>query len=1172
MAEAASTVRIDESYRLTDRYERPSGRIYVTGTQALVRIMLAQAEADRAAGRRTAGLVSGYRGSPLGAVDQEFWRAAKLVEKVGIRFQPAINEDLAATIVLGSQQAETDPERTVDGVFAMWYGKGPGVDRSGDALKHGNAYGSSPTGGVLVVAGDDHGCTSSSMSHQSDLAMVAWRMPVIHPASIREYVEFGLWGFALSRFSGNWVGFKAISETVEGTCSVELPSALPAFAPPADHAPPPGGLHYRWPDLPSPLIEARLEHKLDAVRAFARLNPLDRHVVRPNLAAPGQRKRLVIVTAGKAHLDVMECLRVGGLDADRLAAAGVGVYKVGLVFPIERHGLAEALDGAEEVLVVEEKAAVVETQIKELLFNLPGDRRPRVVGKTDEDGRPLVPATTETRPSRLAPILAARLKRAAGGLDLALPRAWAAGPAEQLPRPYVRPPYFCSGCPHNTSTRVPEGSTARAGIGCHFMANWMDRDTSGIVQMGGEGVDWVGLSTFTGRKHVFQNLGDGTFFHSGHMAIRQAVAAGANVTFKVLFNDAVAMTGGQPVEGKLSVPQITRLAQAEGARRVVVVTDEPEKYPAGAGFAPGTTVHHRDELDAVQRELREIEGVTVLVYDQTCAAEKRRRRKRNTYPDPPKRVVINELVCEGCGDCQKKSNCLSVVPVDTEFGRKRRIDQSSCNKDFSCIKGFCPSFVTVEGGALRRGAAAAIAHQAVLDRAASLPVPALERRPEPREILVAGVGGTGIVTVGVLIVMAAHLEGQGASVVDFMGFAQKGGPVMSHVRVAGDPSLLHQVRIDRGRADVLIAADLVVATDLDAVGVIERGRTTVVANTHEIPTGAMLRDRKASIDTTLLRGILQRKAGDDAVHAVDAQHLAERLIGDSVQANILLLGFAWQKGLIPVSLEALDRALALNGVAVEANRRAFAWGRLAAGDPDFVAGFLDDAPSAERRPAAATLDEIVARRVAFLTDYQDADYAGRYRAQVERVRAAERKLFGREGKLSEAVARNLFKLMAYKDEYEVARLYTDGSFAKRVAGEFEGPVRLTFHLAPPLLSRTRPGETEPRKMSFGPWMMSAFKLLARLRRLRGTALDPFGWTEERRLERRLIDEYVAMLDEMLPLLSPQTYDTSVRLAALPEDISGFGPVKLRSIEKAAEERRTLMAELRREDATAPHAA
>ncbi len=1119
-------------------------------------------------------------------MDQEFWRAKALLDAARIRFQPAINEDLAATAILGTQQVESDPTASVQGVFSLWYGKGPGVDRSGDALKHGNAYGSSPHGGVLVVAGDDHGCVSSSMSHQSDLAMIAWSMPILHPASVAEFIPFGLYGFALSRFSGAWVGFKAISETVEGAASL-LVDGQPPFRRPANFTPPPGGLHYRWPDLPSPRIEQRLAHKLAAVRAFASANPIDRLVVAPS------NPRLVIVTVGKAHGDVMEALRVGGLPPDRLAAAGVAVLKIGLVFPIAFDLIRSVAEGAEEVLVIEEKAAVVETQLKDLFYNVPAERRPRIVGKRDERGAPLISADSELRPSRVAPALRGRLERL--GLALAVPEA---APVEPLaPDQPSRTAYFCSGCPHNTSTKIPEGSQAFAGIGCHFMASWMDRSTSGLIQMGAEGVNWVGRAPFTGDGHVFQNLGDGTYFHSGHLAIRQAVAAGVNITFKILFNDAVAMTGGQPVDGTLTVPQLTHLLAAEGVRRTVVVTDEPEKYGRTAAFAPGVEIRHRDDLDAVQRALRKVRGVTALIYDQTCAAEKRRKRKKGLYPDPPKRVVINELVCEGCGDCQSKSNCLSVMPVDTEFGRKRQIDQSSCNKDFSCLKGFCPSFVTVEGGSLRKHAGVAIGNDELFGRAAALPEPLAGIGRDPYEIVVAGVGGTGVVTIGAIIAMAAHLEGRAASVLDFMGFAQKGGAVLSHVRLAREPSILHQARIDHGRADAVIACDLVVAGSRDGLGLMGEGKTRVVANSREIPTGAMLRKPDAKVDTSLLEELIRRRIGaspsatagaqagaaapfsaesakagrggqgapapETTYASIDAHRLAERLVGDAIQANMLLLGFAWQRGLVPVSFAAVDRAIELNGVAVEQNRRAFAWGRLAAADQAFVAGHLGEEPL-----PAETLDEVIARRLAFLTAYQDAAYAERYRRRVEAMRAAEQGALGSET-LTTAVARNLFKLMAYKDEYEVARLYAETGFAERIAREFEGPFKLKFHLAPPLIARPRPGQAEPRKVTFGPWMMPVFQGLAKLKRLRGTPLDLFGYTAERRMERRLIADYEMLMDEVLERLGSKDVGRlqvalMLELLRLPEGIRGFGPVKERAVAAVERRKRELLARLRAE--------
>ncbi len=1128
MPDGSVTVR-----SLEDRYtlgiSEPSAPIYLTGTQALVRLLLAQAESDRAAGLQTAGFVSGYRGSPLGAVDQEMWRTAKRLEAAGIRFQPGVNEDLAATAVMGTQKVESDPTRKVQGVFALWYGKGPGVDRSGDVLKHANAYGSSPHGGVLVVAGDDHGCVSSSMSHQSDQAMIAWGMPVIHPATIADYEPFGLWGFAASRTSGAYVGFKAISETVEGAASVPA-SPLPRCTP-ITPDPGPDGLHWRWPDLPGMQIEQRLRFKLAAVEKFARANPIDR------LIAPVENPRLLIAAVGKAFSDVMEALTVGGFTPERLAASGVAILKIGLVYPLSPL-LFDLAQTATQVLVIEEKAPIVENLLKQHLFNL--SPRPEVYGK---QGPSPLPADAELRPSRIAGALAAFL--APLNLSLHIPRAWHTTAEPTPPALPTRKPYFCSGCPHNTSTTLPPGSRAQAGIGCHFMAGWMDRDTSGIVQMGGEGVDWIGQAPFVATPHVFQNLGDGTFFHSGLLAIRQSIAAKSNITYKLLFNDAVAMTGGQPVDGTMSVAQITHIAAAEGISRIAVVADDPAKYGPRPSFAPATTLHHRDDLDTVQRELRDIPGTTLLIYDQVCATEARRRRKRGTAPAIQKRVVINDLVCEGCGDCQSRSNCLSIVPIETELGRKRAIEQSSCNTDLSCLKGFCPSFVTIEGGTPRRATGAAIAPDQVFARAASLPEPVTSLTDRPHEILVAGIGGTGIVTVGALICMAAHLSGHAASVLDFTGFAQKGGQVLSHVRLARSHDMLHQVRIDRGRADAMLAADLVVAVGPEALATLDPTRTKIIANSRETQTGTTLRDPNARIDTALLETLLRRRAA--AYASLNAQALAEKLLGDAITSNILLLGVAWQSGLIPLSLTSIDRAIELNNVAVAANKLAFAWGRLTAADADFVARH-----STPQHPK--TLDETIAHRAAFLSQYQNRRYAARYRRRVASIHA-----LGSEA-LTTAVARNLFKLMACKDEYEVARLYTRTDFVAGLRAGFDGKPKLRFHLAPPLLAR-RGTDGHPRKMAFGEWIVPLFAVLARLKFLRGTWLDPFGHTAERRAERRLLADYEAMLDGFTPPLSPATLAAAIELASLPEKIRGFGHVKLAAIQAANAQREALLEKL-----------
>jgi indolepyruvate ferredoxin oxidoreductase len=1146
---ASPVVRPD--YKLGDSLWARSGAVFLTGTQALVRLMLMQRQRDAAARLDTRGFISGYRGSPLGMVDQQVWKAGQKFEEAGLRFLPAINEELGATAVLGTQRVEADPERTCAGVFALWYGKGPGVDRAGDALKHGNAYGASPHGGVLMVAGDDHGCVSSSMPHQSDQAFQSWHAPVVSPANVAEYLEFGLYGWALSRFSGNWVGFTALSEVVESgaTVDLDLVNARVATWQDADtvrrvtgYAPPPGGLHYRWPDLPSLTIEQRLHAKLDAVRAFARVNSIDRHVVESARATVG------IVTAGKAHYDLMEVLRRLDISTDTLAAHGVRIYKLGLTYPIEPTRMQEFVRGLKEVLVVEEKGPVVEEQLRSMFYN--AAERPAIVGKRDAQDRPLVSALGELRPSRLIETIAnwlvghfTDLDRRNLVRDFTLPEL-----LSNASDAVKRVPYFCAGCPHNISTKVPEGSHAQAGIGCHFMASWMDRDTEGLIQMGGEGVDWVSHAMFTKVPHVFQNLGDGTYYHSGYLAIRQAVAAKATLTYKILFNDAVAMTGGQPVDGIITVDGIARQVEAEGVKQVVVLSDDISKYDAiHDRFPAGTEFHDRDELDAVQRRLREMAGVTVLIYEQTCAAEKRRRRKKGELVDPARRVFINDRVCEGCGDCSVQSNCVAVQPLETPLGRKRKIDQSSCNKDYSCAKGFCPSFVGVSGGKLRKRAGALGGGTTdFMHRVDTLPRPAAHVWTAPYDLLVTGVGGTGVVTVGALVAMAAHLEGKSASVLDFMGFAQKGGSVLSFVRFADLPSRLNQVRIDTQQADALLACDLVVGASPDALATVRHGRTRVLANTHEVPVAESLRNPDAQLRVPELLDKLRFAAGADRVETLDAQALAESFLGDSIYSNIVALGSAWQRGLVPLSLEAMLRAIELNGVAVDNNRLAFSLGRLAAADMNAIAQLLRG-EALQAAPAGESLDAIVARGMAHLSAYQSEAYARRYANFIARVHEREHVMHADDSlPFTRTVAQSLLKLMAYKDEYEVARLYTDGEFTRTLRQQFEGDVQLEFYMAPPVISRARDGQA-PRKVRLGGWMMPAMRLLAQGRRLRGTALDFFGRTSERRMERELVETYQARIEAMLPALSVERLKVATEIAALPLSMRGFGHVKLANV-------------------------
>ncbi|MCA3028278.1 MAG: indolepyruvate ferredoxin oxidoreductase family protein [Rhodocyclaceae bacterium] len=1126
---------------LDDKYLLDHGRVYLTGTQALVRLPMIQRQRDLAAGLNTAGFISGYRGSPLGAYDQALWKAKKFLKEKHVFFTPGVNEELAATAVWGSQQVGLFAGAKYDGVFGIWYGKGPGVDRSGDVFKHANAAGTSKYGGVLLIAGDDHACKSSTLPHQSEHAFDAAMIPVLYPTGVADIIELGLHGFAMSRYSGCYVALKCVSDTVDASASVNLDIDSPRVVLPDDIDLSSGGVHIRWPDVPLEQ-ELRLQHdKIYAALAYARVNKLNRVTI------DSREPKLGIIASGKSYLDTMQALEDLGIDARHAAEIGLRVMKVAMPWPLEPTAVREFASGLDEVLVVEEKRQLIEYQLKEQLYNWRDDVRPRVVGKYDEHGEwethrsPwLLPAAGELTPAMIARVIAKRIAKFYTSTIVEARLKFIEDKEAALARPrskVTRIPYFCSGCPHNTSTRVPDGSKALAGIGCHYMATWIrPEETMTFTQMGGEGVPWAGIAPFTETKHVFANLGDGTYFHSGLLAIRAAVAAKVNITYKILFNDAVAMTGGQPVDGPLNVPQITQQVYAEGVGRIVVVTDEPEKYPATANFAPGVTVHHRDELEQVQRELREIDGVTILVYDQTCAAEKRRRRKRGTFPDPQKRVVINDLVCEGCGDCGKKSNCLSVIPVETEFGRKRAIDQSSCNKDFSCVKGFCPSFVTVEGGQLRKKKPVV---QEVLN---ALPEPVLPSLDSPWGILVTGVGGTGVVTIGALLGMAAHLENKGVAVLDMTGLAQKGGSVYTHVRIAKSPEDIFAVRIAAGEANALLGCDMIVSTSDEAIAKMQANLTRGVVNAEVSTTGEFTKKPDLHIPVTELEATLRETMA--AVEFVDATGITTALMGDAIFTNPFVMGYGYQIGLIPVSAASILRAIELNGAAVEKNKQAFDWGRRAAVDIAAVKKVAFPVePISGIYKLSESVEEMVGRRKTFLTGYQNAAYAERYAALVKRVADAEAQKFPGKKALSAAVARYYFKVLAYKDEYEVARLYSDMGFQKKVADQFEGDYKLTFHLAPPVMSAVDPTTGEPRKKVFGPWMMTAFGVLAKFKGLRGTALDVFGYADERKTERQLIADYEALVDELLRDVTVANYETAVDLASIPEHIRGFGHVK-----------------------------
>ena len=1142
---------------LDDKYDLTKSRIFVTGFQAIVRLCLMQKERDRRAGLNTAGYVTGYRGSPLGTLDLQFIRAQRALDKYDVRFQAGVNEDIAATAIWGSQQAELRGEGKFDGVFGLWYGKGPGVDRTGDVFRHANFAGTSKHGGVLALMGDDHTAESSTTAHQSEYHFIDVMIPILNPAGVQEILDYGLYGWAMSRFCGSWVALKSMHETVESTAVIDGSLERVNIVMPQDFAMPEGGLNIRLRDTVLGQ-EARLhDYKRDAMLAFVRANKLNKYIT-----SGGRRPKIGIITVGKSYLDVRQALDELGIDEVKCNDLGIRLYKIGCPWPISRDDLKQFADGLELIIVVEEKRSLIEVQVREELYGTAN--QPVCIGKKDERGNWLFPVKGALDPNEVAICIGERILQRVGPNDAIAARVAALKEAQRILAETqdvaVRIPYFCSGCPHNSSTVVPEGMRAYAGIGCHYMAQWMDRSTLGFTQMGGEGANWIGEAPFSKRPHVFQNLGDGTYNHSGYMAIRGAIASGVNITYKILFNDAVAMTGGQANDGGLTVPQIARQVAAEGAKHVVVVTDEPWKYSKQEDWPRGLTIHHRDELITVQQELAKIPGVTVLIYDQTCAAEKRRRRKRGLFPDPDKRVVINELVCEGCGDCGVKSNCVSVQPLETEWGRKRTIDQSSCNKDFSCVKGFCPSFVTVHGGKLKQGTGVAAAHDTV-----PLPEPTLPAIGQTYDIIVTGVGGTGIVTIGGILGMAAHLEGKGVGVLDMAGLAQKGGAVYSHMRIAERPEDIHAIRIAAGGADLVLGGDMVVAGNKKVLAAVKHGKTEMVINLAEFLPGDFTRNADFSLPTERLKRAILADAGRDKTHFIDATRAATALFGASVGANIFLVGYAYQLGAIPLAAASIERAIELNGEAVDMNKAAFEWGRRAVVEPAVVEALVKPAPEAtsDARTLSQSFDEVVARRVAFLTAYQNGAYAARYRRLVEKTQAAETARAPGKTGLADAVARYLFKLMAYKDEYEVARLYSDGAFVKQVKSELGGEhMRFHVHLAPPLLARRDKATGEPKKMTFGPWIFPLFALLAKFKVLRGSAFDPFGYSTERKTERALVRDYEALLDEVLAKLDAGNHHIAVGLAAIPEKIRGFGHVKLRHLKAAKADEAVLLDQFR----------
>ena len=1120
------------SVSLDDKYLIEGEQVFITGVQALVRLPLLRREIDAKSGLNTAGFVSGYRGSPLGIYDKHLWRERKRLADHHIVFQPGVNEELAATAVWGSQQVGLFPGARYDGVFGIWYGKGPGVDRSGDAFKHATMFGTARHGGVLALAGDDHACKSSTLPNQSDFAFMDAEIPVLNPADIAEMIEFGMKGFDLSRFAGLWVGIKAISDTMDASATVRIDVNRHKPMIPKDVADPPGGRNGRLYLTPPQQEEMHRHFRLPAAMAFARANRFDRIV----LDSP--RPRFGIAASGKGYLHVRQALRDLGIHEGYAAALGIRVYKIGLVWPLEEEGARAFADGLETVLVVEERRDVIEHQLRAAAYGLADGRRPRILGKRDASGAPLISDVMDIDTAHVARAILRTIPEDWKTDQMRATEARLNKAAQAAIEPlHVRQPYFCSGCPHSTSTRVPDGSRAAAGIGCHYLASFMNRNTDSFTQMGGEGVLWAGQAPFTSEKHIFANIGDGTYFHSGSLAIRQAVAAGRSITYKILYNDAVAMTGGQPVDGQLSVPLIAAQMRAEGVERIAIVSDNPDRFRGEPTVPPGVTFDHRSRLDAVQKELRDEPGVSVIIYDQVCATEKRRRRKRGLMEQSERRIIINEGVCEGCGDCSRASNCLSVEPVETEFGRKRKINDSTCNQDFSCVDGFCPSFVSVHGGALRR-------QKPKAHEIGDLPEPRLPLvGADGYNILMAGIGGLGITSLAAILGMAAHLHNRQVRVLDQIGLAQKGGGVYSHLRIGIQGRELFASRIGAGQADLVLAADMVVAHGKNGLPMMSPERTAVVADGQIMPTAEFVANNAVKYNTSSMQARL--KANALSVDECPAQAIATALLGDAIFANMVLTGFAWQKGLIPLDRGAIMRAIELNGASVDANKRAFDTGREAAVDPARIMAKVVPPPKLSQ-----TLDEIIEIRVRDLTAYQDAAYASRYRNFVGKVRAAERAVAPNSEIVTEAVARNLYRLMAIKDEYEVARLYTDGSFEKRLKEKFEGDIKLSIHLAPPIFAHRNPDTGLPEKRAFGGWLLRAMKVLAKGKRLRGTPFDVFGRTAERKAERALVAGYEARMEKLLAVLTPANLLLAAAYAGVPDMIRGFGHVKAANMKKA----------------------
>ena len=1125
------------SFSLQQKYSASEGVVLLTGIQALVRALQTRRRLDEQHGVDTGGFVSGYRGSPLGGLDKELWAQAEQLEAQRIHFQPGVNEDLAATAVWGSQQVGLHAGAAADGVFGLWYGKTPGLDRSCDAIRHANSWGTSANGGVVLVVGDDPAAKSSSLATQSEFALQNMQVPILAPSDVQEVLDFTVLGWEMSRHSGLWVALKAIADHMDSSATVEV--GLSRFRkvplPTAEDA------QIRADDTPVAQEQRQLDVKIPAAVEFARAAKLNRWVTEQH-NAHGTRRRLGLICAGKAYRDVREaCAQFGWYGTSDIRDAGIEILKLGMTWPLDDKLVRRFADSVDMVLVIEEKRAFVEPQVKEALYSFAGQRFVAVLGKRNAQGKPLLGSTGILSVNDIAHHLSDLLELQPP-VALELARRTREQTAEiHAPARQQRTPLFCAGCPHNTSTRVPQGSRGTAGIGCHYMVQWMDRDTDSCTHMGGEGVTWVGESLFSNEPHVFANLGDGTYFHSGTLAIRQAVAANVNITYKVLFNDAVAMTGGQPTDGELTVPRLVAQVRAEGVAEVVIVSDDPDRHHDLR--SQGIAVYHRRELDDVQRRLRDVAGVSVLIYQQTCATELRRRRKRGLVKDDKPRVVINAAVCEGCGDCSVQSNCVAVEPKETAFGLKRQINQTSCNKDLSCATGFCPAFVEVPGG-LRRTAQLALE---VDEIRSSVPEPVVAQ--DTANILISGVGGTGIVTLSALLAAAAQIEGKQVRTLDMTGLAQKGGAVFSHVRIARADQPLHVARIPEGGASLLVACDLISAASDEAMELLSR-QTRAVVNSHVTPTADFVLSQSHDVKMRTRLGHIRKLAAEVSTYAAE-DHI-ESFLGDAQQANVMLLGYAYQLGGIPLALESVEQALQVNGVAVQRYLLAFHLGRVAAHDESLLPTTqVETSSGREISGEQMTVEALIEHRADFLTAYDGADLAERFRAVIARVAQAEQQVRPGAEQLTRAVAETYAQLLAVKDEYEVARLYLDPSFELALQ-RFGGPGKVRYLLAPPLLGT--------RKRRFGPWMRHVFRVLAAVKGLRNTWLDPFAHTSERKQADFMRRHFEDVLDSLLAGLTLQNLVLAIRIVRNAGRVRGFGHVKVGHMQRAMEEERGLWQE------------